>query len=256
MANLQSHAEFVQELLADQDRRLNSVDYAGRSLPRFQYIVALCRRMNPNGDAKVLDIGRSYMSFMLAEYYSDVATLGFPLGEHGYAHEHAGAQGERQPGRHIVFDLNDAQTRGIASSEQFNLIVFAEVLEHLFTAPELVLHALRELLVEDGLIVCLTPNATALPKRIRLLRGTNPFERIRINCNNPGHYREYTKTELEQMGLTAGLEMVHHEFGNYRPARSFVLPRSKSQMFDVFCRMIPAFCLGQTAVYRKLPARS
>lgn len=255
MAYSQSHAQFVQELLAEQDRSLNSVDYVGICLPRFQYTVSLCRRLNPKSDAKVLDVGRSYLSFMLAQHYADVSTLGFPLGEHGYAHEHAAAQDKRQPGGHIVFDLNDAQARGIDSKDQFNLIVFTEVLEHLFTAPELVLHALRELLVEDGLIVCLTPNAIALPKRLRLLRGTNPYERIRINCHNPGHYREYTKTELQQMGLTAGLEMVHHEFGNYRPSQNLVLPKNKSQIFDLLCRINPAFCLGQTAVFRKLLAR-
>ncbi|WP_342350002.1 hypothetical protein [uncultured Nitrospira sp.] len=110
--------------------------------------------------------------------------------------------------------------------------------------------------VEDELIVWIAINAIALPKRLRLLRGTNPCERIKLNCHNPAHYREYNNTALQQMELTPSLDMVHHEFGNYRPAQSFVLPRSKSQMFALLCRMNPAFCLGQTAVYRKLAARS
>lgn len=109
---------------------------------------------------------------------------------------------------------------------------------------------------EDELIFWNAINAIALPTRLLLLRGTNPYECIRINWHNSAPYREFIKTSFQQMELTLSLDMGHHEFGNYRPARSFVLPRSKSQMFDVFCRMNPAFCLGETSVYRKLAARS
>ena len=255
MEPISSHRQFVQEVLKREDSRLNAVDYVDISFPRFTYTISLCQKLRPDKDTRVLDVGRSYLSFLLAQQYSNVSTLGIPLGEHGYAHEYAGIQDERRPQEHIVFNLNDAQDKGIESAHQFDLIVFAEVLEHLFTAPELVLHALRDLLVEDGLIVCLTPNAAALPKRLRLLRGINPYERIRVNRNNPGHYRECTKDEIEQIGLIAGPEMIHHEFGNYSPSQSYFLPRSKSQILDILCRINPAFCSGQTAVYRKFLAK-
>jgi len=248
-----THRAFVQQLLEREDGRFNTVDYVGISLPRFTYTITLCKNLKPDQDTKVLDVGRSYLSFLLAQHYVSVCTLGIPLGEHGYAHEYAGLDLERRPQNHITFNLNDAQEQGIETEQQFDLIVFAEVLEHLYTAPELVLYALRNLLTENGLLVCLTPNAAALPKRLRLLQGINPYERIRINRNNPGHYRECTKGELEQIGRSAGLEMIHHSFCNHSPARTHLLPTNKSQVFELLCRINPAFCLGQTAVYRKGP---
>ena len=68
----------------------------------------------------------------------------------------------------------------------YDVIVFAEVIEHLYTAPELVLPYLRELLVLGGVLLLQTPNAVSLRKRAKLLLGVNPFERIRTERDNPG----------------------------------------------------------------------
>jgi len=78
---------------------------------------------------------------------------------------------------HIVFDLNDTQTiEAIPTDIRFNLIVFAEVIEHLHTAPELVLHALCNLLTDDGIIVCQTPNALgAAQTHHPAARARNPY---------------------------------------------------------------------------------
>jgi len=249
-AYLLPQKQFAQLLLQEEDARLNSVDYVAVSMPRFEYTISICRRLKPYPDVRVLDIGRSYLSFMLASHYNSVTTLGMPLGDHGFAHEYKNVQENRPPHDHIVFDLNDTQTKGIFSAYPFDLIVFAEVLEHLYTAPELVLHALGDLMSADALLICQTPNAAALPKRLRLIRGINPYERIRISRDNPGHFREYTKSELVQIGWTAGLEVAEHSYNNYTvPARR--LPRSKSDIFQLLCWLNPVFSLGQTVIFRK-----
>lgn len=247
----ESHEGFVDRLIGREGRSINAVDYIGISMPRFTYTVALCKRFKPGEETKVLDIGRSYQSFMLARAYTNVTTLGLELGMHGYAHEYAGSTPDRSPQAHIVFNLNDAQRQGITCGERYDLIVFAEVVEHLHTAPELVLHALQELLSKEGLIVCLTPNAASLPHRLRLLRGVNPYERVRVNIENPGHYREYTKAELIEIGHLAGLETVFHEFSNFRSPMPRLIPRNKTHLFEQICKAIPQFALGQVIVYRK-----
>lgn len=124
-----THRAFVQQLLGREDGRFNTVDYVGISLPRFTYTITLCKNLKPSQDTKVLDVGRSYLSFLLAQHYVSVCTLGIPLGEHGYAHEYAGLDHERRPQNHITFNLNDAQEQGIETEQQFDLIVFAEVLD-------------------------------------------------------------------------------------------------------------------------------
>jgi SAM-dependent methyltransferase len=105
---------------------------------------------------------------------------------------------ELSTGHHYCFDLNETQYRDRLPSGigPYDLIVFAEVIEHLYTAPELVLEFLRRLLVPRGLLILQTPNAVSLGKRVKFVLGANPFERIRVDRMNPGHYREYTLNEL------------------------------------------------------------
>jgi 2-polyprenyl-3-methyl-5-hydroxy-6-metoxy-1,4-benzoquinol methylase len=206
--HLLPHQQFTKKLLEAEDATMYREDYVPISMPRFKYTLTICRKLKPALDTSVLDVGRSYLSFMLAQSYKNVVTLGMSLDNQGYAHEYEGLQEVCKPCDHIEYDLNDAQLTGISDERRFDLIVFAEVLEHIYTAPELTLHSLSELLTSDGIIVCQTPNATALPKRRRLLLGINPFERIRVNHVNPGHFREYTKFELVQIGRNAGLEAV------------------------------------------------
>jgi hypothetical protein len=76
----------------------------------------------------------------------------------------------------------------------------AEVLEHLYTAPQLVLGFIKTLLIPNGLLIVQTPNAAAVGKRIKLLLGRNPYEMIRTDLSDPGHYREYTISELQRIG--------------------------------------------------------
>jgi len=58
------------------------------------------------------------------------------------------AEAATPEGRHYHFNLNDTQRREKWRRDlgPYDLIVFAEVLEHLFTAPELVLAYVHRLL--------------------------------------------------------------------------------------------------------------
>jgi hypothetical protein len=40
-----------------------------------------------------------------------------------------------------------------------------------------------------------------------VLRGYNPYERIRITINNPGHFREYTAAELAMYAQATGFSV-------------------------------------------------
>jgi 2-polyprenyl-3-methyl-5-hydroxy-6-metoxy-1,4-benzoquinol methylase len=158
--------------------------------------------------------------------------------------------GGRQFRGHIVFNLNDAQKLHPSGvPEPFGLIVFAEVLEHLYTAPELVLHVLESLLARDGIIVCQTPNAAALHKRLKLLAGINPYERIRVDSGNPGHFREYTKPELVDVARRVGLHVLEHQYADYFGAPQGVLAAAAARALEMIGKIWPAFRRGQTIVY-------
>lgn len=250
-AYLQSQEDFVKTLRTQSDIELNDVDYVQISMPRFRVMLASCLRFKPERTTRTLDVGRSQLSYLLSQHYYSVSTIGLPLGSHGYAHERSVGELAGGPQEHIVMNLNDTQDRSIDCGTVFDLVVFAEVLEHLYTAPEIVMHAFREIMSESGILILQTPNAVCLKHRLQFLTGQNPFERIRINRDNPGHYREYTKGELVDSADVAGFELLEHSYVNYYPKRRGFCSLTKSDVFRLLCRICPSFCYGQIAVFRR-----
>lgn len=206
-------------------------DYHAR---RMDYVMRDCARYRPDAATAVLDIGRNVLTDRLKTAYNRVTTLGFPCGASD----------------HIVFDLNDA-ARGVDTNQRFDLVVFAEVIEHIHTAPEIVMSALRGIMRPGGHMILQTPNAADLLKRVKLLAGRNPYERIRTDTTNPGHFREYTKRELIEIAHASGFEVVSHQYAEYFGAyggglkRKVLLP-----MLRGIAALWPPFARGQTLVLR------
>jgi hypothetical protein len=112
--------------------------------------------------------------------------------------------------------LNYCAEQPVDATDRYDLIVFAETIEHLYTSPKLILNFLRNFMrTESGVLIIQTPNAVSLSKRREMLRGINPFELIRENRYNPGHFREYTMEELIGYGTQAGLKVYRKEFCDY-----------------------------------------
>ena len=242
--DVDSTPAFAQRLIRLENEATLKHDYCSFHARRFQYVLNLCKELKSGSSCSVLDVGRSQLSSELAHHYRRVVTLGFPL--NNFAHEKVDPAAKAEPAAHVIFDLNDCDREAIPISERFDLIVFAETIEHLYSAPEIVLHALGKLLKQDGFLVCQTPNAAALERRYHLLLGRNPFERIRSNRLNLGHFREYTRDELIDLGRVAGLGIVRHRYLDYFPhAGPFQIIRSALR--EVF----PPLRSGQTIIYDK-----
>lgn len=92
-----------------------------------------------------------------------------------------------------------------------------EVIEHLPFPPEIALRAVKVLAQAGGRIIVQTPNAVRLDARWKILRGRQPFERLRHEPDNPCHYREYTVAEFTEIATASGLEIegitTHNYFG-------------------------------------------
>lgn len=215
---------------------------------RFAYLIRLCRELCPGQpNARVLDIGRSELTRMLAQVYRQVESLGFPLETEEGGHRPAFPL----ENKHHVFDLNRAErSEEWPELGQFDLIVMAEVIEHLHTAPELILTMLNSMLAENGVLIVQTPNAAALHKRLKLLIGRNPYERIRAFSANPGHFREYTRSELIEVGRAAGLKSIRHEYADYFGCDGTRMKKVVTAMYNCTFSLAPFFRRGQTVVYR------
>jgi len=197
----------------------------------------------------VLEIGPSPLRELIG------ATLGCPVDSLGLEPEADGPHGH-----HFHFDLNDYSAAArLPDMPRYDLVVFAEVIEHLHTSPLHSLAFVRALLGKGGALLLQTPNAASLPKRLKLLAGRNPYEEIRPEAGNPGHFREYTLRELRGYARQTGLEVLefrrrfyfdarfaHHEEGSRRPQ-----PLVGTLKNGVY-RILPGFLReGLTLVLRK-----
>jgi len=199
------------------------------------------------GKKKIMDIGPGFFTDILAKILPDaeIYTMGFshPESRGGHFPEFIKIAKER----FNQFDLNLAedQSKWITVPEKMDLVVMGEVLEHLHTSPVHIFSFVRSFLKENGSFIVGTPNAVALEKRLALITGKNPYELIRLDKHNPGHFREYTIEELRQMGKEAGLRLIQHETKNY-----FSRSTLKGKLFDKFTQGLPgSFRTGINAVF-------
>jgi SAM-dependent methyltransferase len=180
---------------------------------RFADILRLCSTYVPDRSARVLDIGRSELTACLMTFYHRVQTLGLDPAVDDGGHREVSTM-ETVP--HITFDLSNSDNVDTwPDCGCFDLIVFSEVIEHLHIAPEFVLAFLSSLLADGGVLVCTTPNAADIAKRLRLACGRNPYERLRLYSMNPGHIREYTRQELAEIACSVGLRCIRHRYFNW-----------------------------------------
>jgi len=225
--------------------------YRAFHAPRYRYLLNVVERHVPPG-ARILDVGLSPLTDILRRQLDrPIDTLGLePQG--------------REP-QHFQFDLNALADPHAArpALPRYGLIVFAEVMEHLHTSPALPLAFFREHLVDGGILVVQTPNAASLGKRLKLLAGLNPYEMIREDRGNPGHFREYTARELRGLAARAGFTVVHLDRRFYFDARhadhaqdgGAGTPRPRlGALKNVVYSVLPPFLReGMTAVLRREP---
>jgi SAM-dependent methyltransferase len=217
---------------------------------RFDYVIQKCKEFCPDPFTTILDIGPSPLTKRLLDYYHHVTTLGFPWNGRVFPGQSKPEPVQKPVENHITYDLNQAQSlEPIDTDKTFDLIVFAEVIEHLHTAPELTLFVLKKVMKPGGYMIVQTPNAAVFYKRLLLLIGRNPYEKIRIDTGNPGHFREYTKRELIAYAQGVDFEIVAHEFRDY-----FGRPCGNGLLFylnKAIVACVPSFRCGQTVILRK-----
>lgn len=157
------------------------------------------------------------------------------------------------PFRHIHYDLMDIPKKYTwpVVERQFDLVLAAEVIEHLPVNMELVLRFLARYVKPGGRLLIQTPNAVALKKRMVMLAGKNPFEQIRkpgfVSLHGHGHIREYTIDELIGYGKANGLSVEKKWCLNY-----FFYGSLKARLYNAAVKLLPnRFHDGITILYKK-----
>lgn len=201
------------ELRATEHKRTSGIDaaklYQFLHAYRFEKTFCICKDIISNVNARILDVGPSKLTMLLKSRYANISTLGLDIIKDDGGQRTNETMQLKLP--HILYDLNSAKyfDRWPNIKEKFDLIVFAETIEHLAVAPEYAVAFLASLLSEKGILLITTPNAATIMKRlILLLKGKNPYNRIRMLSDNPGHFREYTMKEMIEIGTNCGLKIV------------------------------------------------
>lgn len=209
---------------------------------RFETILGL---IDKNSQAKVLDIGPSFLSELLYQRFEKKLTLlGFKEDDSFGGHLPNSSIFEKV--KFIEQDLNFLKIDS-KYDEKYDLIICGEVLEHLYTSPNKLFQNFYHLLNKNGVLIIQTPNAVALKKRLVLLFGKNPFEIPRENLQNPGHYREYTAQELIDLGKENHFKIQKIIMDEY-----FEYPSKISKSYRSFKNFIPRkLRSGITIVYQR-----
>lgn len=174
---------------------------------RYRFLAEVVANSLPAKSARMLVVGPSFEVPLLRDRFPDaiVDTLG--IFDPGFA---------PRPGEtHVEFDLNSTVEQAQwPSLEAYDVVIAAEVIEHLYVPPAVVFPFLASCLVSSGRLVIQTPNAVALSKRIKMLVGRQPYMLLGPPPD-PGHVREYTLSELGRAGAAAGLRVERQWARNY-----------------------------------------
>jgi 2-polyprenyl-3-methyl-5-hydroxy-6-metoxy-1,4-benzoquinol methylase len=202
--------------------------------------VALAAR-NP-ADLSIVEVGPSDWAAESALFrsFGRTAVLGLDTSDPRTHGGHLSAENVGQlPSERYVVDLNADDK--IEVDEPFDIVVFAETLEHLVRPAHLVLGALKGIMAEGSVMILQTPNFARISNRLKLLRGTNVQEQLRDDMHNPGHIREYTFGEIATAVEEAGLQLDNLGMFNY-----FTPSRVKRAIKDTLF-VSAKLCDGMTA---------
>lgn len=148
---------FNQQYTLNEEQKL----YLEIHAKRFKTILAL---IDKNTQTKTLDIGPSFLSELLYQIFGKNLTL-------------LGFKNDNSFGGHLVNstifekvklmeqDLNFFKSDS-RIEEKFDLIICAEVIEHLYTSPKKLFQNCYHLLNKNGILIIQTPNAASVKKKI------------------------------------------------------------------------------------------
>jgi len=229
--------EDIKKFLESHNLMKAEVEYLNYHSQRFAFVVNLINKMvfQNDGTLEVLDIGPHFLIIAIKNFVNTdlrVSTLGW---------KNERLVPDYMIHKHYNFDLNKTQDeRDWIDIGDFDLIVLAEVIEHVYTSPNHVLRFLCTALKKNGILIIQTPKAVSLSKRVLMLRGKNPYELIRDNNQGPGHFREYTMKELVTFCENCKLTPVLKIYSDYWCSENWL--RILEKLIDRFKQGLTIVC--------------
>lgn len=151
-------------------------DYFTRHKQRYATVLSLIRALDVGEKLRVLDVGSGFGHLtILVKKIFDYEV---------YAVDCNSLREERLRKEGIKFNLCDLMTESLPfGGNYFDIVVFSEVIEHLFTPPLITLLDIHCVLKRQGLLILTTPNLYSLGNRILFLTGRRIIAPVTIGGN-------------------------------------------------------------------------
>ena len=139
-------------------RKQEELDYFNIHCDRYRYILEKISRQSKKG--RILDIGcyPLHLSTALKE-------MGFSV--YGISSSHEPVKQTKK-----VKILNIETNKLPFADNKFDLVLFSEVIEHLYQSPKFALKEIKRVLKKNGQLIITTPNVARSINRLFLLMGT------------------------------------------------------------------------------------
>lgn len=180
----------------------------------------IAARFPASPNVRLLDVGcmNGYMSVIFKQLgYHVTGTDGWELEDRRAIFDRAGID-------FFYSNMNDLNPFEQMAPESFDVVIIAQVIEHILNHPLGLIRSLADVMRPGGLMIMTTPNPATIMSAMRVLRGrsslwgTNDFidepkiDGSRIISQGDIHYREYTRDELCHMLEGAGLRVEQSRY--------------------------------------------
>ena len=196
--------------------------------PHVRLMIAdVMARFPPSSNVRLLDAGcfNGYISFLFKQLgYQVTGTDICELERRDALFARAGIEFVRA-------NMNDPHPFGHLDAESFDVVIIAQVIEHILNHPLGLVRSLAGTMRSGGLMILTTPNPATVMSALRILRGRSMLWGTQAFIDEPKvaggevisqaeiHYREYTSAELCRLLEDAGLHVERSRYlglGNSR----------------------------------------
>lgn len=192
--------------------------YVDDALARFFNTIDILARQKKEG--KLLEIGSNpyLMSILVSKIFDYKITMTnyFDISIYG-SHVKKGIQVIKseqydEEFEFEFFDLNIELSKLPFEANEFDVILFCEVLEHVIVKPLDIFSRLKNILKKNGILLITTPNAVRLINFAHMIEGYNFFDRYHVANGVYGrHNREFTITEIQKILIENKFKVIYSE---------------------------------------------
>jgi SAM-dependent methyltransferase len=181
---------------------------------RFARIFRMIPTAGGGRPIRLLDVGPTPFTLFIKEALPDHEVWGL---------DRTDLLKERFIERGVQFKSCNLDEGKIPFDDQFfDMVIFTEVLEHVFGPPSELLQEFKRVLRPGGELILGVPNIARLANRLRLLFGASPLPNAdnqmkRDWVHGHGHLHEYTRGEITELCNRNGLEVTQTRMFSPRP---------------------------------------